>query len=46
MTDETTESSVRDSGPVEGARGNREVVPPEDVAPEPDQAEEQAPEAE
>src|SRR5213595_2649155 len=25
MTDETTESSVRAGGPVEGARGNREV---------------------
>jgi molecular chaperone GrpE len=27
MTEETTESSVRDSGPGEGARGNREVPP-------------------
>src|SRR5881227_2585568 len=27
MTDETTESSVRAGGPVEGARGNREVPP-------------------
>jgi molecular chaperone GrpE len=27
MPDETTKSSVRDSGPVEGARGNREVPP-------------------
>jgi len=29
MTDETTESSVRASGPGEGARGNREVPPAE-----------------
>jgi molecular chaperone GrpE len=32
MTDETTESSVRASGPVEGARGNREVPPTNDAA--------------
>ena len=32
MTDETTESSVRASGPGEGARGNREVPPTSDVA--------------
>jgi len=43
---EAAEPPVRDSGPGEGARGNREV-PPEDIAPEAaDRAEEQAPEEE
>ena len=32
MTDETTQSSVRASGPGEGVRGNREVPPTSDVA--------------
>jgi molecular chaperone GrpE len=32
MADETTESSVRAGGPVEGARGNREVPPTNDAA--------------
>jgi molecular chaperone GrpE len=36
MPDETTKSSVRDSGPVEGARGNREVPPTDPPAPAPD----------
>jgi large subunit ribosomal protein L15 len=40
------EPPVRESGPEEGARGNREVPPEEDVAPESEQAEEQAPEEE
>jgi molecular chaperone GrpE len=34
MADETTKSSVRDSGPVEGARGNREVPPTDPPAPD------------
>jgi molecular chaperone GrpE len=34
MADETTKSSVRDSGPVEGARGNREVPPTGPPAPD------------
>jgi molecular chaperone GrpE len=34
MPDETTKSSVRDSGPVEGARGNREVPPTDPPAPD------------
>jgi molecular chaperone GrpE len=32
MADETTESSVRAGGPVEGAQGNREVPPTNDAA--------------
>jgi large subunit ribosomal protein L15 len=40
------EPPVRESGPEEGAQGNQEVLPEEDVAPESEQAEEQAPEEE
>jgi molecular chaperone GrpE len=42
VTQETTESSVREGGAVEGDRGNREVPPTPDAAPEVDVASLQA----